>query len=175
MKLVSKKPAFQGESKIIGEGLHQVIITAIAETLAKVSEFWADQTPQIEVDFEDANGKTLKHWFNQKGYKTRADFEGQDIPAGIEFRSSENGNEEYAVDTKTNMRIESESKTAECENMLAKFAYYVADENAGVEVDIQPGSTVGIMVRENARGYKEVHYFKGVTATQAELEKSVEA
>lgn len=160
-----------GESKIIGAGLHQVIITAIAETLAKVSPNWKDQTPQLEVKFEDSEGKSIMHWFNLKGYKTRADYEGQDIPKNVEFRSSENGNEEYAVDTKTNTRIESPEKTAECENMLAKFAYYLADEQAGVDVDVKEGMPVGIQVRENARGFNEVHYFKGASATETALQE----
>ena len=169
MKILAKKPAFNGESKIIGAGLHKVIILAIAETLAKVSPNWKDQTPQLEVDFQNEEGKTLKHWFNLEGYQTRADYEGKDIPKGIEFRSSENGNEEYAVDTATGMRIESADKTAECKRMLAEFAYNVADEKAGVEVDIKEGSIVGIMVRENSRGFNEVHYFKGISSTLKKL------
>lgn len=169
LKIKSSKPAFIGESKFLSEGLHVVIITAIAETLAKVSPNWKDQTPQLQVEFTGENEKTITHWFNLKGYKTRADYEGQAIPKGIEFRSSENGNEEYAVNTKTGERIESESKTAECERMLAEFAYNVADEQAGVEVDLKEGLQVGIMVREGGRGFNEVHYFKGVTATQEKM------
>lgn len=169
MKIKASRPAFNGESKFLGEGLHQVIITSIGDTLAKVSQNWKDQTPQIEVVFTGENEKTIKHWFNLKGYQTRADYEGKDIPKGIEFRSSENGNEEYAVNVKTGERIESESKTAECERMLAEFAFYVADEQAGVDVDVKEGCTVGIMVREGSRGYNEVHYFKGVTATAEKM------
>jgi hypothetical protein len=171
MKFTSAKRPFNGDDKIIALGLSAVVISAISETLAKKSDQWNDQTPQLEVTFEDEEGKSLKHWFNLQGYQTKADFEGKVVPKNIEFRSSEKGNEEYAVDTTTGNRLVSESKTAECEAIIG---YFVGDTGVdiGEETDANSlmGSAVGIMVRENSRGFREMHY--SLPADQVEARKA---
>ena len=71
MKLVSVKRAFNGEDKLIPLGESVAIIASASETLAKQSSHWSDRTPQLEVKFENAEGQTLTHWYNLKGYKTK--------------------------------------------------------------------------------------------------------
>lgn len=163
--------ARQFAGKLLGEGEHKVTITSIAESLSKPSSAWKDQTPQIEVQFKDAMGHMITHWFNQKGYQQKKDFENGVAPKGIEFRSSENGNEEYAVDTKTGLRLVSESRTADCLRILGEFANdcgIPTGEEGSVE-----GKEVGVGVRKNARDNYEVYYTK--PASKVKLAESAEA
>lgn len=160
MKLVSVKRAFNGEDKLIPLGESVAIIADAGETFAKQSSHWSDRTPQLEVKFENAEGQTLTHWYNLKGYKTKADFEGQAVPKGVTFESSDNGNEMYAI--KDGARIMSPEKTAECERIVGEF---LNDAGIGAGEEIEDvnditGNQIGLMVRDGARGFREVHYTK---------------
>lgn len=158
LSLVVTSVARKFNGKLLGEGEHVVTITTVAETLSKPSEFWKDQTPQIEIGMKDAEGKVITHWLNQKGYMRASDYPNSKAPKGVEFRSSENGNEMYAVDIKSGNRIESADRTADCERIIGEFANDCGIA-AGEEGTLE-GKTVGIGVRKNARDNYEVHYSK---------------
>src|SRR3990167_7886449 len=119
-KILVKAKVFLGA--LLGIGEHRVVISEIAETVSKPSDNWEDQTPQIEVKFKDEKGSVLTHWFQLKGFMQQKDYPNGKAPKGIAFRSSENGNENYAVDSATNERIEDEAKTATCLNIIGEFA-----------------------------------------------------
>lgn len=154
ISIVSVAREFVG--KLLGEGQHKVTVTAIAETLSKQSNSWKDQTPQVEVQFTDAEGRMITHWFNQKGYAQKKDYADGKAPKGYEFRSSENGNENYAVEISSGKRLASESRTADCLRIIGEFANDCGIP-AGEEGTLE-GKEVGIGVRKNARDNYEVFY-----------------
>lgn len=158
IKFIVKIREFAG--KLLGAGEHVVTVESIAETVSKASDNWDDQTPQLEVKFRNDEG-TLTHWFQLKGFKTRKDYPNGKAPKGIEFRSSENGNEEYAVDTKSNERIESDDKTETCMTILGEFAGACGlSEGKEITQKALEGAEVGIGVRLRADNKVEYHYSK---------------
>lgn len=145
----------ENKSSILQPGQHVVKVTTVAETNSKASSNWNDVTPQVEVVVKNSKGDSLTIWYNLKGYMRESDYP-KGAPKGIEFRSSENGNEGYAVNIKTDERIESESRTADCDKIIGEFANDCGIK-AGTEGTLEQ-KTVGIMVRENSRGFMEMHY-----------------
>jgi hypothetical protein len=176
MKIVVKIREFVG--KILKAGEHLVTIAEASVTVSKVSDSWKDQTPQLEVKFKDEKGSSITHWFQLKGFKQAKDYPNGKAPAGIEFRNSENGNEQYAVDKKTGKRIEDSAKTETCGTILGEFL-----GNCGLEVDEEfdlndvpeaiKDCQVGIKVRERADEKVEYHY--SMMADDVRLTEDAEA
>lgn len=161
-KIIVKARVFLGA--LLSAGEHKVVISEIAETVSKPSDNWKDQTPQIEVKFKGENDRVLTHWFQLKGYKQAKDYPNGKAPAGFAFRSSENGNEQYAVNIKTGNRVEDPAKTATCMNILGEFAATcgIAEEteiNSTSElIEALQGAELGIKVRSRADDKVEYHY-----------------
>jgi hypothetical protein len=159
--IVVKAREFSG--KLLPAGEHAVSISEASETVSKVSDFWDDQTPQIECKFKNEEG-TLTHWFQLKGFMQAKDYPNGKAPKGIVFRNSENGNEQYAVDLKSNERIEDEAKTDTCKRIISEF---IADcgvpegtkiKSVADAIKAISGAEVGIRVKERGDGKVEYHY-----------------
>jgi len=164
---------------LLSAGLHVVKITEVAETTSKPSDNWEDQTPQLEVKFENEEGNKITHWFQLKGFMQQKDYPKGIAPKGVEFRSSENGDENYAVDKATGERIEDEAKTATCNTIVSEFT-----ANCGIKEGTKINSLnalikaisnaeVGIMVRKRADNKVEYHYSK--PASEVTVEEDAEA
>lgn len=172
------KTVFTAVKKVLKGGLlsvgkHLTTITDIVEDVATASANWADLTPQIKVVFKNASG-TITQWFNMKGYKSIADFPTGIAPKGFEFRSSENGNENYLVNIKTNKRVESDEKTAQAMKIFGEFACdagIAEGEDFGIADVI--GKEIGVAVRDNNRGGVEVHYT--MPASRVKVSEDAEA
>ena len=168
IKFIVKIREFAG--KLLGKGEHIVIVDTVAETVSKPSDNWSDQTPQLEVKFKNDEG-TLTHWFQLKGFMQAKDYPNGKAPKGIVFRSSENGNEQYAVDIKTNERIESEEKTETCMTILGEFAGACGlKEGSSITQKALEGAEVGIGVRLRADDKVEYHYSKPAADVKTSVE-----
>lgn len=128
-------------SKLLGIGEHATRISGLVETEASQKEDYRDRTPQLEVTFEDENGRSIKAWMNLKGFKTfqkknETDQEGLDCLTAEERKSAKfiEASDGYAVDAKTGMRIESPRKTESAQSIIAKL---------GVDVGIPEGEEFG--------------------------------
>ena len=164
-KIIVKAREFSG--KLLSAGEHAVSISEASETVSKPSDNWDDQTPQIECKFKNETG-SLTHWFQLKGFMQAKDYPNGKAPKGIVFRNSENGNEQYAVDLKTNERLEDEAKTETCLRIISEF---IADCGVAEGTKINSvadvikaisGAEVGIRVKERADGKVEYHYAMSV-------------
>lgn len=160
-KIVVKAREFSG--KLLSAGEHAVSISEASETVSKASDNWDDQTPQIEVKFKNETG-TLTHWFQLKGFMQAKDYKDQKAPKGFAFRNSENGNEQYCVDLKTNERVEDTDKTDTCKRIISEF---LADcgvpedtqiDSVAKAIKVMSGAEVGIRVKERGDGKVEYHY-----------------
>jgi len=144
---------------LLNAGEHLVSIDSIIEDSASPSSNWEDITPQLRVTMKNEDG-VITRWFNMKGYQSIEDFPTGKAPKGFEFRSSENGDEGYLVDSKTNERVESEEKTALAEKIFCEFACDAGvEEGADFDENDLLGAELGVVVRNNASGV-EVHYTK---------------
>jgi hypothetical protein len=161
-RITTAKKAFANQ---LGIGSHLVTVASISEvfTAAKNGE-WNDKHPQAEVKFDklDDAGNTIgsiKMWLNGQGYKKYDELSPKEIASGKYIRvSSEEGDEDYAIDKKTNTRVVCADKTAKCMEIIAGFAGDVTG-SAGEETTLADliGQEVGIVVR--AKGSStEVHY-----------------
>ena len=164
-KIIVKAREFSG--KLLSAGEHAVSISEASETVSKTSDNWDDQTPQIEVKFKNETG-SLTHWFQLRGFMQAKDYPNGKAPKGIVFRNSENGNEQYAVDLKTNERLEDEAKTDTCKRIIAEFladcgvAEDTVIDSVAKAVKAMSGAEVGIKVRERGDGKVEYHYAMSV-------------
>ena len=101
------------------------------------------------------------------------DYPNGKAPKGIAFRSSENGNENYAVDSATNERIEDEANTATCLNIIGEFASDCGiAENTKITstkqlLTLLQGAEVGIKVRAKSDDKVEYHYSMPVDRVKA--------
>jgi hypothetical protein len=161
-RITTTKKAFASQLPV---GAHLVTVASISEvfTAAKNGE-WNDKHPQAEVKFEkhDENGNVLgsiKMWLNGQGYKKYDELSPKEIASNKYIRaSSEDGDEDYAIDKKTNERIICPDKTAKCMEIISGFAGDVTG-SVGEETTLSDlvGQEVGIVVR--AKGTStEVHY-----------------
>lgn len=164
-KIIVKAREFSG--KLLSAGEHAVSISEASETVSKTSDNWDDQTPQIEVKFKNEEG-SLTHWFQLRGFMQAKDYANGKAPKGIVFRNSENGNEQYAVDIKTNERLEDEAKTDTCKRIISEFladcgvAEDTVIDSIAKAIKAMSGAEVGIKVRERGDGKVEYHYAMSV-------------
>jgi len=162
---------------LLSIGLHLCVIFAIAQSkwkqvyrdAAGTIPCWLDETPQIAVTFKNDSGQII-NWYNMKGYVNQKDYEeggshyGKKVPANHEFVSSFGHSENYLVNTKTKMRVENASKTAECLRIFGEFCVDAGLEVGGsdtVESIMQSleGAEIGVMVRAKGNTSQvEVHY-----------------
>jgi len=155
MKFVAKEKAFSG--KLFSPGMNYGTVSSIEEDVPSGDNNpWNDVTPQVKAVVRNKTG-FITIWFNLKGYKNATDFPDGVAPKGHEFVSSENGNEEYLMNSKTKVRVEDEVRTEQAVSNLLDFA-----AKCGVvgEFDFPDllDKQVGVMVRE--RGTRvEAHYF----------------
>ena len=124
---------------------------------------WKDITPQVKVTVKNDNG-FISHWFNLRGYKNVNDCPNGIAPKGHEFVSSEYGNEQYLIDSKTKERIVSEDKTETAIAGLMDFTVQTGIPE-GTEFEslkelfaAVADKQLAVMVREGENS-NEVHYF----------------
>lgn len=145
---------------LLNTGEHLVSIESIIEDASSPSTNWADTTPQIKATMKNDDG-VITRWFNMKGYQSLEDFPTGKAPKGFEFRSSEQGDENYLVNSKTNERVESEEKTALAEKIFCEFACDAGvEEGADFDENDLIEAELGVVVRDNGNGGVEVHYTK---------------
>jgi len=85
----------QATTPRIGAGNSLATIVGVTETLSQAKNL------QIKVDFKDADGRTLSHWYNTVGYAKNAD-------------------KTYKLDSKGNKKITDEDST-EVQKILGKL------------------------------------------------------
>ena len=155
---------------LLNPGEYIAKIKSVAETLSKPSSFWADRTPQVEVQFETEDEQTITQWFNLCGYENQADQPNGVAGKGHEFRSSENGAEQYLVESKSGIRIQSDAKTALAEKIFCEMAND-AGINAGDSFSLSDlvGKSIGVKVRAKGQSV-EVHYTMPTKRVKAAVE-----
>ncbi len=127
LKITAKKNG----KELLGNGQHLVTIKSVAHALAKANDDYTDQTPQIEVSFENKGG-FIRHWFNLKGYKKNPD-------TGA-----------YEVDPKSGARIEDAENSAKAIAILERLAFHAGFPEE-TEVDIMADlidMEIGIEVKD---------------------------
>lgn len=153
------KALFTSIKKVIKGGLlqagqHITKVASLVEVQAEQALNWVDRTTQIKAEFKNEEG-VICRWFNTAGYKSIADFPTGIAPKGFEFRSSENGNENYLVSIKTNERVISDEKTETAYKMIGEFI-----EDCGIPAGTEfadfnafasavTGSEVGVCVKDD--------------------------
>jgi hypothetical protein len=140
-------------------GSHIVTVESILQTSAKAKGGeWNDETPQIELKYKNETG-SIKQWLNLQGFKKYGELSAKEIASNKFTRaSSENGDEDYAINKATGMRVEDPARTEKCMEIIAQVAGDIVG-SAGEDVNFFDlvGSEVGIVVR--AKGTStEVHY-----------------
>lgn len=171
-----KRGEVKRDYQLLDNGQHVVSITEIEmsddrhvgardgrEKAADKLPPWKDVLRQLIVQFvqKDENGKiigTIRHRYNERGF-VRFDELPEDQREG-HFAAGEEG---YAVNEKTGMRIEDPVRTAQCENILNELLAAARVPVGGHFTDAI-GKTLKITVyRENYNG-KEVPKVKAPTA-----------
>jgi hypothetical protein len=157
MKIVSKEKQIKGG--LLADGEHLCTIESIKEDVAAPTKNGAfkDLTPQIAICFKNEDG-IITQWVNTKGFMSKEDYPDGKAPKGFEFRSSENGNEQYAVDIKTAMRVENTAKSEIGMKILGELANTAGFET-GEDLDLEDllGREVRVVVH-TVNGQKRVHY-----------------
>jgi hypothetical protein len=162
IKAYNKKPVDQ----ILKEGDHLVKIDSITETCNKdwAQMPWSDRTPQIAIRYKNAVGY-ITHWINLKGYMTIEDY--QDAKSaeasGIIFMKHPFSEIEFAVDLKTNTRIENEDKSRTCMHILGRIGHCCGIP-AGEEINLIDliGKDLAIRIEKKSGQLKVTHTFKKV-------------
>lgn len=196
MKITAKKSTFAGG---MPAGFHVVTVKAVTpETAAAKNGAWTDLTRQFKVEFTNTFG-VHTHYFNTCGYKRLEDIQPQDLSQmsqkilnaakpenrnavfiqlrdkEFEARSSDNGNESYAVNIANKQRVESEARTEVAINMLSEFAF-ACGVTEGEDVDIEDlvGASVGIELREQknsvGKSYTQTRRFMPEADALAKIE-----
>lgn len=110
------------------------IISADPEYFSE-SRNWKDKTPRIIIKAECGEVE-ITNYIHLCCYKDISDFENGIAPEGFEFRSSENGNENYLVNLETLKRVESDEKSERLSTEIGHLAYCagIRDEK-DIEID----------------------------------------
>ena len=113
MEFIAKEKKFAG--KLLEAGMHLVTVSAIVEDKPSHAADmpWKDVTPQVKITVKNDNG-FISSWFNLRGYKNVNDYPNGIAPKGFEFASSEFGEEQYLISSKTKVRVESAEKSEGC-------------------------------------------------------------
>lgn len=155
-------------SALLQPGRHLCAIKTAADTLSKPNDMWKDRTPQVEVVFEDTNGKIITGWYNLKGYQKQDDFADGKAPKGFEFRSSEGNDEQYLVDLKTGNRVESLERTEQALKIFTNMANDAGiGAGEGFELSDLTGLPIGVQVRAKNQSV-EIHYTMPAKRVEAE-------
>lgn len=138
-------------SGLLKKGLHAVeIATASFKLVNNNSEVFADQTPQIEVQYK-GDGGVINQWFNLKGYMNIDDLaDGEGIPEGYEIRSTGKGRaENYIVSIANNTRLENPDKTAKGVEIFQNFLFDIGVSDMDTDSLYKlVGIQMGVMVDE---------------------------
>lgn len=110
------------KNTLLKDGTHLVSISEAGQDLARGFPYlWSDRTPQLRFKFKSASGAFISQWVNLLGYHTK-DSVSDEKPAHIEFKQHPVSKEFFAVDIRTNKRIENKNKTAICHAIVGRIA-----------------------------------------------------
>lgn len=176
MNFTAKKRHVPGSFFKAGD--HLVVIAACSMDQSRQVPEWADRTPEVKIEYRNANG-VIFHNYALKGFKKLDKDENPKgiAPAGFEYRqaSDKEGNPvgpHYLVDVKSNTRVEDEASTAMAQDIFGGVAADagIADGEDFTLNDLV-GASIGICVRERAEnGKPEVRYtMEATNARVAEL------
>lgn len=149
----------------IGLHLMKIVHANEQEKLSKGAN-WDDPSNEVEVKFKCDKG-TIMEWYHLDGYQKKADFIDEDTgeqeptPKGCTFKSSDNYNEDYLVNKKTNERVKSKAHTETARGLFQKFANKAGiPVGEGFDTDDLVGLEVAIMVKagDDASDYNQIHW-----------------
>lgn len=113
MKLLSKNV-----SNFLQPGRHVVEIISVTPATPQSENPWKDKTPQLKVTFSK-DGQIFSGWYNLKGFRLFKELTANEQKSA-KFQSM--GTAGYAVDKKTGIRLEDETKTEAAMNILCTLA-----------------------------------------------------
>jgi hypothetical protein len=119
LKITAKK---REGAELLPKGRHQVTVHSISDAVAE-SENWTDPTEQVKIVYKEKDGnRYISDWLNLKGFKRMTDLTDKEKSSGkFEARSSETGDEEYAVNKKTGARVEDPERTEKCLSIFGEI------------------------------------------------------
>lgn len=160
MKITSKKSTGGG----LPAGNYVGTIVSIASVKAAAKEGYVDPTDQFHIVLETEDGRKQNHWLNVKGYMRYSDLSDAQKKSK-KFIAA--GDEGYAVDKATKMRVISEKATEACENILNNFAFCAGvEEGEDVELDDLIDREIGFAIVMQD-GYSRVKAFMPADAVEA--------
>lgn len=160
----SRKP--ENNLQPLSDGWHQVAISRVIQltdrnasltepTLKQKAYEWIDETPQLAVIFNGADGGII-HRYNGAGYKRY-----EEIPENEKNQYVSAAG--YAVGIKSKMRVIDEKRTSDAENILLNlFASCKTVDEATSEMSPLPeGSEISDLVGCRLEIFVETHTYEG--------------
>lgn len=140
----------KNSNTFLPEGKHIVSVHSISPDQPKESADWKDRTPQLKVTFkEPKSGFQFSNWYNTKGYTKFEDLTTKQQQSG---KYEARGDQGYAVEIKTGMRVVSEENTEKAINIIANLGYACGfDADKQISVEDLHGKTCGITIGPNDR------------------------
>lgn len=148
--------AEKSNGPLLGEGDHAVTIESVARVDAPVSPDWADQTPQLAIKYKNEDG-SITQWANLKGFVPFDELSAKDKASG---NYEPRGKAQYAVDTRTNMRIEDPERSRQGRAYVAALGVDALglEKGTSFKPSALVGESVGIHVSKNEMGKLRVDY-----------------